>query len=270
MKKIIATMTVLVLVLTACANQQDQSYSKYMKQGQQAISSENYAAAEKYIDKALNSKKEDQKATVLLSQLSEIKTVTQGLKSGDYETAIKAANAILVKEGGSGVLIMRARELKDFAETAQQKQLTAGQSPSSESSSQPAPDSQVSSSNNSSSSSPADSSTSSGSDSAASGSNASSGSSSPQASGTSTDESAGQHQAEAAVAKAAGYSLSQVYADTTDNGAYYSIELRENHSGDSATDPNTAPSIGFFRYYKNTGRITQLDIISNQYKDVKN
>ncbi|WP_100486674.1 hypothetical protein [Sporolactobacillus pectinivorans] len=270
MKKMIATITVLVLVLTACANQQDQSYGKYMKQGQQAISSENYAAAEKYIDKALSSKKDDQKATVLLSQLSEIKTVTQGLKSGDYETAIKAANAILVKKGGSGVLIMRARELKNFAETARQKQLTSGseQSQSSESSSQPAPDSQVSSNNNS--SSPADSSTSSGSDSVASGSNASSGSSSPQASGSGTDEPAGQHQAEATVAKAAGYSLSQVYADTTDNGAYYSIELRENHSGDSATDPNTAPSIGFFRYYKNTGRITQLDIISNQYKDVKN
>lgn len=78
----------------------------------------------------------------------------------------------------------------------------------------------------------------------------------------------GQRQAEQAVAKAAGYARDKVYADTRDDGAYYSIELRENHSGDSATDPSTAPSIGFFRYYKADGKITKLDVITNKYKQV--
>jgi hypothetical protein len=46
------------------------------------------------------------------------------------------------------------------------------------------------------------------------------------------------------------------------------MELRENHKNDSAADPNTAPSAGFFRYYKDSGKITQLDLLSNTYKDV--
>ncbi|WKB35805.1 hypothetical protein QS257_21075 [Terrilactibacillus sp. S3-3] len=55
-----------------------------------------------------------------------------------------------------------------------------------------------------------------------------------------------EQQAEAAVAKAAGYSLSDIYVDTTDNGIYYSIELRENHKATGNADPLTAPAIGFF------------------------
>ncbi|WP_353948828.1 hypothetical protein ABNN70_04185 [Sporolactobacillus sp. Y61] len=71
-----------------------------------------------------------------------------------------------------------------------------------------------------------------------------------------------------AVVQAAGYTLDQVYAEVQDDGAFYSIELRENHSDDPAADPSTAPSIGFFRYDKDSGRVTKLDIVSNEYKEL--
>ncbi|GAY75489.1 hypothetical protein NBRC111894_1043 [Sporolactobacillus inulinus] len=83
------------------------------------------------------------------------------------------------------------------------------------------------------------------------------------------DVQAQQKEAELAVIQAAGYSANEVYIDTRDDGAYYSMELRENHKNDSAADPDTAPSIGFFRYYKNSGKIMQLDVLSNKYKEVK-
>lgn len=259
MKKIIAALVVLVLVLGACGNQSDQAFEKDMKQGRAAIQSENYDAAVKYFNEALSIKKGDRTAEALLAQVSHVRDAASSLKNGNPDAAVKAANAVLLQKGGSGVLIKRARELKAFAEGAKQTQTASGQNSAGENSTASSSDTQT------------------GSSSAVSGASGTSDSSSDSPNGASsqpssgvTSEPAAQQQAEAAVAKVAGYTLNQVYVDTTDKGTYYSIELRENHSGDSAADPDTAPSIGFFRYYKDSGRITKLDIISNQYQDVKN
>ncbi|TGA98705.1 hypothetical protein E4665_07560 [Sporolactobacillus shoreae] len=261
MKKIIAALAVLVLVLGACGNQSDQAFEKDMKQGRAAIQSENYDAAVKYFNEALSIKKGDRTAEALLAQVSHVRDAASSLKNGNPDAAVKAANAVLLQKGGSGVLIKRARELKAFAEGAKQMQTASGQNSASA-----GENSTASSSDTQTGSSSAVSGASGTSDSSSDSSNGAS--SQPSSSGTS--EPAAQQQAEAAVAKAAGYTLNQVYVDTTDKGTYYSIELRENHSSDSAADPDTAPSIGFFRYYKDSGRITKLDIISNQYQDVKN
>lgn len=270
MKKILAAMTVLILLLGACGNQQNQNYDQAIKQGQKAIQSESYTSAETYFRHALDIKSADRTASAYLNQLRNFQKAVGSLKHGDPEAAIKAADMVLLEKNGSGTLIRRARTLKDFALAEQNPpQPSSAQTVTSGSDSQPTSgnaSSAVSGSSESSASSAAGS-TSGGTDSSSSAITASS--ATVQTSGGTVKLSA-QKQAEAAVVKAAGYSMNKVYVDTRDSGAYYSIELRENHSGDSAADPNTAPSIGFYRYYKSTGKITVLDIVSNTYKPVTN
>lgn len=264
MRKVLTAVTVLILLLGACSNQQS-PYDQAMKQGQKAIQSEQYAAAEAYYRQALKAKSADRNALAYLNQLKNFQTAVDLLKQGNPQSAINAANKVLMEKNGSGTLIRRARTLKDFA--------LAEQSPSQSGTSETVTagsDSQAASSAGGSSGSTA----SATSVSTSAGTSESSTSSSDvqatvQTSGGAV-KTADQKQAEAAVVRAAGYTMSQVYVATRDSGVYYSIELRENHSNNSAADPNTAPSIGFFRYYKSSGKITELDIASNQYKPVPN
>lgn len=261
MRKILTAVTVLILLLGACSNQQN-PYDQAMKQGQKAIESEQYASAASYYRQALKAKGVDQTALAYLNQLKNFQTAVDLLKQGNPQSAMNAANKVLMEKNGSGTLIRRARTLKDFA-LAEQKPSQSGTSETVPTGS----DSQAASSAAGASGSAASSSASAGiSDSSSSSSDVQT---TVQTSGGAV-KTADQKQAEAAVVKAAGYTLSQVYVATRDNGTYYSIELRENHSSNSAADPNTAPSIGFFRYYKSSGKITQLDIVSNQYKPVQN
>lgn len=93
------------------------------------------------------------------------------------------------------------------------------------------------------------------------------GSDSPLSDGSSAAE-VTQKEAEEAVAKAAGWKREFVYADTFDDGDYYSIELRENHKAQGEGDPNTAPVIGYFRYYKESGKIMKMDMVSGEYEEM--
>jgi hypothetical protein len=269
MKKMLTAVTILVLLLSACGNQQNQSYDQAIKRGQKAIQSENYTSAETYFRQARNAKSADRTASAYLNQLVNFQKAVNSLKQGDPEAAIKAADKVLLEKNGSGTLISRTRTLKDFAlaelnpsQSGSAQSVTAGS------------DSQQASGDASSAvsgSSVSSASTTGVSSSGGTDSNSSTVTASSTAAQTTggTVKPSEQKQAEAAVVKAAGYSMNQVYVDTRDSGAYYSIELRENHSGDSAADPNTAPSIGFYRYYKSTGKITVLDIVSNTYKNIE-
>jgi hypothetical protein len=222
-----------------------------MKKGQDALVSKDYDAAASYFKKALSYKKKDKKATILSAQTTNLLTAKSMMDQPDQ--AVKSLNAVILQKNGSGALRKDARELREQAMAANQKNTKTTSSSSASTSSSVA----------SSSSAP---NASASSDESSAASSSSSTKSSPSKSSSITVT---QAQAEAAVIKAAGYTPDEVYIDTIDNGSYYSMELRENHKNDSAADPNTAPSAGFFRYYKETGEITQLDLLSNTYKEVK-
>ncbi|MCO7175165.1 hypothetical protein ACFP7A_05665 [Sporolactobacillus kofuensis] len=256
MKKTLITLfLVTALILSGCGNQEDNAYDQAMKKGQAALVSKDYERAAKYFKVALSHKKKDKKATVLATQTTDFLIAKSFMNQPDQ--AIKALNAVILQKNGSGALRKAARAMRDKLIAANQKKQT--QEPS-------ASTSQVTTSDESSNSS-SDSSVGNTDESTS----TTSSTSSSQTGKSSTSSSAliTQQKAEAAVIKAAGYTPDQVYIDTTDEGAYYSMELRENHTNDSAADPDTAPSAGFFRYYKNSGKITKLDLLSNTYKSVK-
>lgn len=263
MKKLITMAVALFLiVLGACGTQQQgDSYERAMRQGMSAVRAEKYEQASSYFKSALKAKANDRKATVLLAQVSGIRNAQAALKNNSPDKAVQAAEAVLLQKNGSGLINKTARHLKEQAEQ------TSGQVLSDRSGSSAAESGAGSDSGSSSESSTAASVVSSGNGSGGSASHSSI--ASPASSKATSGRVDSAQAAIAAVTKAAGYQPNRVYADVTDKGAYYAVELRENHSGDSAADPDTAPSIGFFRYYKQTGRITELNIITNQYKDVK-
>lgn len=253
MKKTLTTLfLVAILILSGCANQEEKAYDQAMKKGQAALVSKNYDAAAKYFKEALSHKKNDKKATILSAQTYNFNVARRLMD--DPDQAIKALNGVILQKSGSGILRKDARELRDQAMTLKQKKTEGASTGTSVSNSEAASSSSSSASSSGSSD----------------GSSAASSSSSQSSSTASSSATVTQQQAEEAVIKAAGYTPDEVYIDTTDDGAYYSMELRENHQNDSAADPDTAPSAGFFRYYKDTGKITQLDLISNTYKEVKN
>ncbi|MCL1631423.1 hypothetical protein M3N64_05585 [Sporolactobacillus sp. CPB3-1] len=249
MKKVLFLLFLIsALVLTGCANQEDQAYDQAMEKGRAALVSKDYDAAQSYFKKALQYKKKDKKAAILSAQTNHFIAAKSMLDQPDQ--ALKALNAVILQKNGSGTLRKDARELREQVMSAKQK--NAEGSSSEQTAAGAATSSEPSESSNSSSS-PSDQPSASSSDS----------------SSENSSVSVTQEQAEAAVIKAAGHTPDEVYIDTTDNGTYYSMELRERHKNDSAADPDTAPSAGFFRYYKSSGKITQLDLLSNTYKEIK-
>lgn len=255
MKKIITTLILgLILTLGACGNQGNTAYNQAMKEGFDAVTTGNYDHAATAFGKALATKKEDRQATALLAHTRILKSAQESLDQGNYDKAIHSADLLINQSAAQSAVLTKAQAIKNAALQAEQGQAAA---------------SQVSTGDSGSGSSSSD--TQSGGQAAgnsvqSSANGSVSGSSQP--SGSSMAQQVTRAEAEAAVAKAAGYSPDQVYTDTTDQAAYYSIELRENHHNDSVADPNTAPVIGFFRYYKDSGRITKLDMVSNTYKYV--
>ncbi|GGL48875.1 hypothetical protein [Sporolactobacillus putidus] len=258
MKKIITAVLLMTLLLSACGSQGSAAYNQAMKEGFDAVTAGNYDQAVTAFEKALADKKADRRATALLEETRVLKSAEESLNKGNWNKAIYSADTVINQTNVDQTVLTKAQTIKN--EALKEKQGQAAQNRAS----QPAADG--SSGSDSGSSVQGD-----GQTAGNSGQPGSSGSSTVSGSSQSgsTVQQATQKEAEMAVVKAAGYSLDQVYTDTTDNGAYYSIELRENHKNDSAADPNTAPAIGFFRYYKATGKIAQLDLISNQYKDIK-
>lgn len=304
MKKSVAMMiAALIMVLGACGSQESNAFDSAVQKGFNAVRSGNYDKAESSFKKALKEKKGDKQAAALVTYTLVLKTAQEALNQGNFDDAISSAGIVIKQDKDSDAVLAKAQVIRKAALEAKQKQ--AGQSASEQArvSSSKTAENAESTASQATSSKSADStaggavssgSNSSGNDSSAAGQNtensqsaASRQSSSSQTSKSDTVQGSKsqsgssksntgtasrqvtEQEAEAAVAKAAGYSLQDVYVDTTDNGIYYSIELRENHKATGNADPLTAPAIGFFRYYKDSGRITQLDIPSDEYKDIK-
>ncbi|WP_332238088.1 hypothetical protein [Sporolactobacillus sp. KGMB 08714] len=258
MKKIMtAVILTAMLMLAACGSGADTAYNQAMKEGLNAVTAGNYDHAATAFETALADKKADKQATALLAETQALKSAEASLKKGDLSGAIDSAGRLINRPAVDHAVLTQAQEIRDRALKNGQKETGSTAAIKL----QPAAES-VSGSSGTSAGGQAGASAAQSADSG--GSSAVSGSSQPG----SSVHTVTQAEAEAAVIKAAGYSPDQVYIDTTNDGAYYSIELRENHQNDSAADPNTAPAIGFFRYYKASGKIAKLDMISNTYKYV--
>ncbi|RYM04642.1 hypothetical protein EWH99_09535 [Sporolactobacillus sp. THM7-7] len=277
MKKLVTAIMLIALILSGCGNRESE-YDQAMKQGRDAIASENLDQAADSFHKALKIKKEDEKALELLSHTQAVQTARRLMDQKAYDEAVKAADVVINQSNVSDKLRENARTIKKEAAAKQKQQASEqtkvpalaseGTSKSGESASSDASDASQTIAES------ADQSTESDGESSASAeigaeSTPSQSSGAEDSSSVSVTKNDAQRQAESAVVKAAGLTMQDVYVYTVDNGSYYSIEMRENHKADSAADPNTAPSVGFYRYYKDTGRITKLDIPSNTYKEVK-
>ncbi|MFT8707776.1 MAG: hypothetical protein ABF820_00025 [Sporolactobacillus sp.] len=261
-KFILLLLVALVPLLGACNNHLGNTYDQVMKEGRQEIHDGNFAQAADYFKQALILKKGDATARALYTQANALAKGKHELKEHQFMAAIQDLNRVITQRGGSGMLIKEARTVKNRAEKMLYQPQTGSAVTSSQavtgSSSQPAASGASATSGESASAS-----------SAASASTVTVSGDSGQSGSSSTPAASAQQKAELAVAAVAGYSPDKLFFLTTDNGAYYSIELRENHNGNSAADPDTAPSLGFFRYYKSSGKIMQLDIVSNKYQEVK-
>lgn len=261
MKKLVLIILVaLAASLGACDNHIGNAYDQAMKQGREAMQLRQYSKAEDYFEQAQKIKKGDQTSKKLLVQLTNLVKGRHALKNNQLTEAELAFNRVITQKGGSGALIKQARGLKNKTEVGLYPN-TETQADGSDTGTNSA--SQGSASVSSSASSVT---TDKGTVHAA---VADDSSAQATSSSASSSTEALQQKAETAVAEAAGYTLDKVYFETTDNGTYYAIELRENHSSDSAADPDTAPTIGFYRYYKSSGRIAQLDIVTNKYQEIK-
>ncbi|MFT8318164.1 MAG: hypothetical protein ABF651_07860 [Sporolactobacillus sp.] len=262
-KLILIILAALAASLGACDNQVGNAYDQAMKQGREAMQLRQYSKAEDYFVQAQKVKKGDRTSAKLLAQLKNLAQGRRALKNNQWTEAELAFNRVIIQKGGSGTLIKQARDLKNKTESARYPSGTVQSAGTDTDGSASTP-----ASTSSSSSVTTDKGTTVNADSSAN-SSAQETSSASSAPSSSSENSTQQQKAETAVAEAAGYAPDKVYFETTDNGSYYAIELRENHSGDSAADPDTAPTIGFFRYYKADGRIAQLDIVTNKYKEIK-
>ncbi|QAA23825.1 hypothetical protein [Sporolactobacillus terrae] len=256
-KTLLALFIIVVLVLGGCANQEDKAYDQEMEKGQAALVSKDYDAAASAFKKALTHKEKDHQATLLLAQTNNFIHAKRSINQPAQTK--KLLNLVINQEKGSAVLKKDAIALKKQVVTMREGSVTTASAASSSMSSSEAFSEESSSSavNYSDETAPPSAAPS------------SSGSKASRSSSSTTEVQAQQKEAELAVIQAAGYSPNKVYIDTRDDGAYYSMELRENHKNDSAADSDTAPSIGFFRYYKNSGKVMQLDVLSNKYKEVK-
>lgn len=116
MRKLILMTLFTFIVLVGCSN--DEAYNNAIQKGLDYVASEEYSKAESAFELALDEKKEDEKATVLLSQTIDYQEVVKAMEEGEYDLAKEKANAVIELDGGSSALVKKSEDalasMKDF------------------------------------------------------------------------------------------------------------------------------------------------------------
>lgn len=99
-KKVIGLVVVTFFILAGCGNKGQEAYDTAMEKGIQSIVSEEYAKAEVSFELALESNKEDKKATLYLDQVQKYVQAKTEFEKKDYFSAQKTLEKILKSKDG--------------------------------------------------------------------------------------------------------------------------------------------------------------------------
>lgn len=109
MRKIFFSGLFIIVILMGCSN--DEAYNNSLQKGLDYIASEEFQKAEGAFESALDEKKDDVKATVLLNQTKSYQNAMVALEEGELELAVEEAEKVTKEENGSNALVKKAEDI---------------------------------------------------------------------------------------------------------------------------------------------------------------
>lgn len=120
-KKIIGIVVVALFMLAGCGNKGQEAYDTAMEKGIQSVVSEEYAKAEVSFELALESNKEDKKATLYLNQVQNYVQAKTEFEKKDYSSAQKTLEKVLKSKDGLKQILKAADKLNQKIEAIQKE-----------------------------------------------------------------------------------------------------------------------------------------------------
>lgn len=120
-KKVIGIVVVTLFMLAGCGNKGQEAYDTAMEKGIQSVVSEEYAKAEVSFELALESNKEDKKATLYLNQVQKYVQAKAEFEKKDYSGAQKTLEKVLKSKDGLKEILKAADKLTQEIETIQKE-----------------------------------------------------------------------------------------------------------------------------------------------------
>lgn len=118
-KKIIGIVVVALFIVAGCGNNGQEAYDTAMEKGIQSVVSEEYAKAEVSFELALESNKEDKKATLYLNQVQKYVQAKAEFEKKDYSGAQKTLEKVLKSKNGLKEILKAADKLTQEIEAIQ-------------------------------------------------------------------------------------------------------------------------------------------------------
>lgn len=100
-----------LLLIVGCGNKGQEAYDTVMEKGIQSVVSEEYAKAEVSFELALESNKEDKKATLYLNQVQKYVQAKTEFEKKDYSSAQKTLEKVLKSKDGLKEILKAAEKL---------------------------------------------------------------------------------------------------------------------------------------------------------------
>ncbi|MDZ5759861.1 hypothetical protein RAK27_14460 [Carnobacterium maltaromaticum] len=120
-KKVIGIVVVAIFMLAGCGNKGQEAYDTAMEKGIQSVVSEEYAKAEVSFELALESNKEDKKATLYLNQVQNYVQAKTEFDKKDYSIAQKTLEKVLKSKDGLKQILKAADKLNQEIEAIQKE-----------------------------------------------------------------------------------------------------------------------------------------------------
>lgn len=120
-KKVIGIVVVTLFMLAGCGNKGQEACDTAMEKGIQSVVSEEYAKAEVSFELALESNKEDKKATLYLNQVQNYVQAKAEFEKKDYSGAQKTLEKVLKSKDGLKEILKAADKLNQEIEAIQKE-----------------------------------------------------------------------------------------------------------------------------------------------------
>lgn len=120
-KKVIGIVVVALFMLAGCGNNGQEAYDTAMEKGIQSVVSEEYAKAEVSFELALESNKEDKKATLYLNQVQNYVQAKAEFEKKAYSSARKTLEKVLKSKDGLKEILKAADKLNQEIEAIQKE-----------------------------------------------------------------------------------------------------------------------------------------------------
>ncbi|WP_455539675.1 lysozyme inhibitor LprI family protein [Terrisporobacter sp.] len=123
MKKILSLIILCCFIVTGCQKGKESgSFDKYMKEGKEAVASEEYKQAMKFFQLAKEEKKDDAEANALYNQSNNLVEAIKCKKDKNYDFAIQLCNVVEKTNSESNAVKEAAKSLKDECDTLIKKE----------------------------------------------------------------------------------------------------------------------------------------------------